>query len=276
MIPRTLRRPRTAVIGIVAIGVAAAAVLAHPSASHAAQPPAAMTNGFQDHTSNDYLRIQLDPTAANYGGFVVAIPGTGLTWAAQPAAASTKSDHSVQLRYDGTGYLDANAKLDTEFGVGYQTVGAPTTITLRLIGQVDPAHTSGSIELWVNGIHYQFAAAPAPQNADTVGNAVLAALKANDWTALYNLADDSLRGGGTAAQFTQQVQAQFGAGGQVSDAHSIGATTYTTNQAGVSYANLPVSITVIHAGATQTATGTLVLIDDQGSWRWFTMKPASS
>jgi hypothetical protein len=124
--------------------------------------------------------------------------------------------------------------------------------------------------------HYHFAAASAPQDATNVADAVAAALKANDWPTLYNLADDSLRNGMTSTQFGQQVGIAFGAGTHITDVHTTGAITYTTNEAGVSYASVPVSFSVFFNGVNQTTPGTLVLINDQGTWRWFTTKPASS
>jgi hypothetical protein len=119
-------------------------------------------------------------------------------------------------------------------------------------------------------------AAPAAGTATSVATAVAAALKANDWPTLYNLADDSLRDGMTSTQFAEQVGIAIGAGTRVTDVHSTGSITYTTNQAGVSYANVPISLTVFFNGANHTTAGTLVLINDQGSWRWFTTKPAGS
>ena len=266
---------RTACGATIVAALTAAVVVAAPGASSAAPPPTATTGGFQDHSSNDYLRIQLDPAAPGYGGFIVAVPGVGLAWGEQPATARRESDHAVQLRYDGGGFLNAGAQLDTEFGVAYQPNGTSTKIRLRLVGSVDPAHGTGSIELWVNDVHYRFAAASAPQNAGTTADTVLAAIVRGDWSALYDLADDSLRAGGTAAEFTAQVQQQFAANNKVTSAHTTGTISYSTNAAGVTYASVPVSMTAVLDGATQTMAGTLVMIYNQGRWRWFTVDPAA-
>jgi len=117
---------------------------------------------------------------------------------------------------------------------------------------------------------------PSSRTATGIADAVVAALKANDWPTLYNLADDSLRLGMTSTQFAQQVAVAFGAGTRITDVHTTGPITYITNEASVSYADVPVSFTVLSNGASQTAAGTLVLINDQGSWRWLTTKPAGS
>lgn len=273
----TLTARSTRLILVTAMTAAAlvTAWMTHPARSHATPPPAAMANGFQDHSDGDYLRLQLDPSQANYGGFVAAIPGVGLAWPAQPATVSTKSDHSAQLRFDGQAYLNAGAKLDTEFGVDYQISGPTTAVSLRLIGQVDPAHGTGTVELWINDKHFHLAADSSPADASAAAKAVLTAIKTNDWVALYGLADSSLRAAGGPAQFAQQMETQF-AGGGVLDAHGSGPITYTTTTTGISYANQPVSFTVTHDGATQAASGTLILIYNEGSWRWLTVKPTGS
>src|SRR5216683_4015607 len=140
----------TAVAGAAALSAALASLSSSPA--HAAAPPqSSLVSGFMDHTSSDYLRVQLDSSAAGYGQFVVALPGVGLAWSAQPATVTVESGQSDQLRYDGPGFLDPNAILDTEFGTAYQQQGPTTSEPIRLIGQVDPAHGTGSIEVWVAG-----------------------------------------------------------------------------------------------------------------------------
>ncbi len=260
----------TAVAGAAALSAALASLSSSPA--HAAAPPqSSLVSGFMDHTSSDYLRVQLDSSAAGYGQFVVALPGVGLAWSAQPATVTVESGQSDQLRYDGPGFLDPNAILDTEFGTAYQQQGPTTSEPIRLIGQVDPAHGTGSIEVWVAGTHYHFASLAVPHDADSTAAAVLTAIGAGDWPTLYSLADTSLRNGMTAQQFAQQVNNEFG-GGQVSDARQTGPISYTTSSAGTSYANVPATFTVTHAGQTQTVSATVVLIRDGGSWRWFTTK----
>jgi hypothetical protein len=268
---------KRAIIAVAVAGAAAlsAALVASLSSSpaHAAPPQSSLISGFMDHTSSDYLRIQLDSSAADYGQFVVALPGAGLAWSAQPAAVTVESDHSDQLRYDGPGFLDPNAILDTEFGIAYQEQGPATSTPIRLIGQIDPAHGTGSIEAWVGGQHYHFASLAVPQDADSTAAAVLAAIKAEDWPTLYSLADTSLRNAMTVQQFTRQVSGEFG-GGQVTDAQQTGPISYTTSSAGTSYASVPATFTVTHDGQTQTVSATVVLILDGGSWRWFTTNSA--
>lgn len=262
-----------AVVGAAALSAALLTSSFSSPARAAAPPQASLVSGFMDHTSHDYLRVQLDSSKADYGQFVVALPGVGLAWSAKAASVTVESGHSDQLRYDGPGFLDPNASLDTEFGVAYQEQGPATSKPIRLVGQVDPAHGTGSIEVWIAGAHYHFASLAVPHDAGSTATAVLAAIGAEDWTTLYSLADTSLRNAMTAQQFAKQISSAF-SGGQVSDARQTGPISYTTSSAGTSYANVPVTFTVTHAGQTQTVSETVVLIRDGGSWRWFTTKLA--
>jgi hypothetical protein len=57
----------------------------------------------------------------------------------------------------------------------------------------------------------------------------------------------------------------------ISDAKTTGPTTYTTNEAGISYARTPIRLTYGTGTAATTQDGTLVLIQDAGSWKVFTV-----
>jgi hypothetical protein len=261
-------------LGVLALGVGitVAATVHSPTRSVASTPPGALTSGFQDKSSSDYLRVQLDSSSGNYGAFIVALPGVGLVWPTQVASASIRSDHSTQLRYDGNGYLDAQAHLDPEFGVTYEPSGQVQQVSLRLIGQVDAAHGTGSLEIWVAGVHYHFASSRVTSGADAVVQQVLTAYQNADWNALYGLADSSVRQSMTQEQFAGQISQAF-AGLTVTGASTGGAISYSTSTTGIDYASVPFTVSLRRAGPSKTFSGTLILINDQGAWRWFTTKP---
>jgi hypothetical protein len=253
-----------------ALGLTGALLLAIPSPGRAADTPAQLSAGFLDVSHGSYLRVQLDSTADNYGAFTVSIPGVGLVWPAAPAVATPVSPQVVKLRYDGNGSEDAEAHLDGEFGVGFQPGGPTQQITLRLVGQVDPTHRTASVEVWVNGTHYHIGATSAPSNAAAVVVAYLGAIRTSDWPALYGITDSSLRNGMTQTDFAAAMAGSEGTTG-ISDAKTTGPTTYTTNEAGISYARTPIRLTYGTGTAATTQDGTLVLIQDAGSWKVFTV-----
>lgn len=264
-------RPRRSLILFAAVVVGSAvAVVAHPGVTRAsaATPSAQMSGGFLDRTNGDYLRVELGD-ATDQGAFVLAIPGVGLIWPHGQATVTVESDHSIQLRYDGAGSQDPTATLDPEFGVRYQQQGPGQDATVRLIGQIDPSHGTGSVEAWVNGkhVHVGAAAASTPTSATVAGNAYLAALRAGQWTALYQMSDADLRAGVTESDFAKGMATAPGTTGIV-DAVA-GTPTVTTSAAGVTYANVPIHLAYSGAPAKD---GTLVLIMNGTDWKVFTVK----
>ena len=254
----------------IALALAIGAVVAVLSFQHRAigapPPPSAMTGGFQDRSNGAYLRIQLDSSAPDYGAFVVALPHVGLIWPPSPATVSPVSSHSTQLRYDAAGFLQAEAQLDTEFGVNYQPAGPVQDIALRVIGQVDPDHKTGSIELWVNGTHYHLGVLDTPHTADLTVSAYLAAVSASDWAGLYAITDSSAKNSLTESDFVQTMSAAA-AGQTFANGQASGAIDYTISAAGVGYATVSFRLTVIENGNSSTQAGKLVLIFDGGQWR---------
>ena len=237
----------------------------------AAAPPAQeqLTTGFIDKSSSDYFRIDLDNTSADNGRFVIAIPGVGLAWAHGTATVTPHSPTSTTLSFDGPGYLAADAVLDTEFGVNYRPQGTIQDVPVKLRGEVDSRHGTGSINVWVDGTHYHLSAAPAVAGAEPVAAKLAASLKSQDWDAVYALADDSLRADMSRTEFVSWIQGELGSG-HVDDVTITGETTYSTTSTGISYAHVPVHEAVTVAGQSKSADATLVLIYDKGSWRWLT------
>jgi hypothetical protein len=256
---------------VIAVAVSVGILSFQQPATSAPAPASVMTGGFQDRSNGAYLRIQLDSGHPGYGLFAVAIPGVGLLWPQAPATVSPESAQSIQIRYgDAQGFLQSQALLDTEFGVNYQPSGPVQSITLRLVGQVDPDHKTGSIELWVNGTHYHLGVVAVPQTASASVNAYLTALSAGDWATLYQISDDSLKNSINQADFVQQMAAAIG-DGKVATATVNGTLIYTTSSAGVGYATVPISLVVTSGGSQSAHAGNLTLIFNGGQWRVLTV-----
>jgi len=253
------------------LGLAAAVVVVTSTSGKAADPPAPLSSGFLDVMRGSYLRVQLDRAAGNYGAFTVSIPDVGLIWPEKPAAVTVESPQVVKLRYDGPGSKDAEARLDTEFGVGFQPDGPTQPISLRLIGEVNPVHHTASIEVWLDGRHYHIGATAAPTTADPVVAAYLTAVRTGDWAALYGIADSSLRRGMTQSDFAAVMAGSDGAT-RISDAKAVGPTAYKVNEAGISYGRTPIRLTYGTGTSTTTEDGTLVLILEAGIWKVFTVE----
>jgi hypothetical protein len=257
-----------AVIGIAA-GVTIGLQARHAGATSLNDP----SLGFRDQSSGAYLRIDASPADAGAGQFYFTAPGVGLV---RPATAATLVPHSAQdeqFRYDGAGTLFASAVLDSDTA---QPVPAGTSspATVRVVGHIDPAHQTATVEVWINGQHFTLNAAPAPHNAANTVTAVINAVKATDLGALYDLGDPSLRGGLTRAQFITQVSAT--GSGSVTSVTVTGATTYVTTSAGADFALTPITLAYTSNGTPATVQAHIRLIYTGGQWRYMTMQPDST
>ncbi len=264
---------RVGVMTLAVLGVAAGATIGlqarHADATSMSDP----SLGFRDQSSGAYLRIDASPADAGAGQFYFTAPGVGLV---QPAAAATLVPHSAhdeQFRYDGAGMLFASAALGSDVAQPVPA-GASSAATVRVVGHIDPAHRTATVEVWINGRHFTLNAAPAPRNADAIVTAVVNALKATDVGALYDLGDPSLRGGLTREQFVAKLGAT--GSGVVTGVSVTGATTYVTTSAGADFALTPVTLTYTSNGTSASVAAHLRLIYTGGQWRYMTTQPDST
>jgi hypothetical protein len=221
------------------IGVAAGVTIglqAHHAAATSLNEPSV---GFRDQRSGAYLRIDLAPADPGAGQFYFTAPGLGLVQPTGVATLSPNSAHDEQFRYDSTGALYASTILTSDIAQPVP-VGVSSTATVRVIGHIDPAHQTATVEVWINGQHFTLNAAPAPHNAANTVTAVINALKVTDLGALYDLGDPSLRNGLTRAQFVAKIGAT--GSGAVTGLTVTGATTYVTTSAGADFALTPVTL----------------------------------
>ena len=291
------KRIGVALGGIAVLGVAVFAVtvlVGGTSPSQAATVPSFTdpTVGFRDQASGAYLRIDLTTSDATAGEFYFSAPGVGLALPSAKASLQLRSAHNEQFRYDGTGTLFAAAVVSSDI-IQPVATGPSSAATVRIVGHTDAASQTATVEVWVNGQHFNLKAAPAPHTADppphtadppphtadppphtadpTVA-AVITALKATDLGALYDLADISLRNGLTREQFVTKLGAT-GGGGSVTGVNVTGATTYVTTSAGADFALTPITFDYTKAGVQAHVVAHLRLIFTGGQWRYLSTQP---
>jgi hypothetical protein len=273
------KRIGIAIASVAVLGLAAFAVtvlIGGSSPSQAATVPTFTdpTVGFRDQASGAYLRIDLTTSDATAGEFYFSAPGIGLALPGAKAQLEVHSTHDEQFRYDGAGTLYATAVVNSDI-VQPVATGPSTAATVRVVGHTDGASQTATVEVWINGQHFNLKAAPAPHTADPTVAAVVTALKATDLGALYDLADISLRNGLTREQFVTQLGAT-GGGGSVSGVNVTGVTSYVTTSAGADFALTPITFDYTKAGAQGHVIAHLRLIFTGGQWRYLTMQPDST
>jgi hypothetical protein len=243
--------------------------VAAPASAAASSPDDAPPAPFvvQDATTGIHFEVVLTPGDPSLGQFIAAIPGVGLIAPTSPATVTTNADHTVSLSYSGAGSLDAAAQLDPELGSDYIPSGSAVAATLTLSGHVDPARQTASLDLSVNGGDHPFGTASVPDGTSAV-NAIVAALTANNWAALYALADQQTH----AAMTAQQYASTGAASGTFSHVTTNGPITYRTSEAGIHSAEVAINVTLTPpSGAPAPARGFIDLIDTAQGWQLYSI-----
>lgn len=132
---------------------------------------------------------------------------------------------------------------------------------------MDTAKRTGTVEVWIDGVHHQISGQDVPLDPSTATAKYLSAVKAGDIPALYAMASSQQRSAMTLAQFTAAVSGG-GAFTGIRNAVSTGAAQVSANESGTWYASTPIRVT----RGTAAQDGTLVLVWDSGEWRVFTVR----
>lgn len=256
------------VAAVVASSAVVGVALWHPGAAEAAAPPTGLDFGLRDSADGSSLFASVASGDPRLGQFVISLTGIGLVWGSAPATTSPSGGSSViQLRFDGAGYEDTKASLDPTFGTNFRAGGTPTSVSLRLVGHVDTAKRTGTVEVWIDGVHHQISRKNAPVDPSTATAKYLSGVKAADIPALYAMASTQQRSAMTLAQFTTAVSGG-GAFTGITDAVSTGPAQVSANESGTWYASTPIRVT----RGTAAQDGTVVLVWDSGQWRVFTVR----
>jgi hypothetical protein len=265
---RPARRRGRAVVVALAVLVAAGAggFLATTPAASSPTPPPGLEFGVHDPSTGAHLSLQADPSADSYGSFTIATPDLGVVWATAAAAMSGDSP-VLQLRYDGSGYLDKNASIDPETGSDYVLSGGSETVSLRIVGHVNTTTHQGVVNYWVGGDHHQLnSSGPAGAGSSSAVMAVadeyVAALLAHDAGAVYDLMDWQTRTSVTRDTFMSTTGTDPDFVG-ITAASLRGTPSVASNDGGVTYATIDISVT-----SRGSATGgKLTLVWDRGAWK---------
>jgi hypothetical protein len=132
---------RISLLGIPAGVVAVLLVVTLGRPATGADPNAGFF-AFSDPSNQTTFAANIEPTSPDAGRFQFTQAGVGLVWPATRASVLLQSDHSVIVRYDAQGEVDAQATLDQTFGFHIAS-GTSTTHAIRLEAQVNPDRNRG-------------------------------------------------------------------------------------------------------------------------------------
>jgi hypothetical protein len=249
-------------VGVPALVVGALVWLAVVVLRAGGSGPPPLTAEFPDVSGGSYLDVQLNHSAKSFGYFSAFLPGEGRVWPTDRVKATRMSAGVVDLSYDGAGHLDPRAPADVTTTAHHFR---PWTVRLRLVGQVDPAEHSASVDIWVNGKHRRIVSPEQAGGAEAVVREFLTAVDDHDWSRVYDVSDRYMRNGVPRGDFVIGIGA--GAAHRITEVEAVGPTTYTTTGGGVRFARVPIRLTYRTGTAATTVDAALVLVVDTGGWK---------
>jgi hypothetical protein len=191
----------------------------------------------------------------------VGIHGIGAAWGTRRVTVR-RTAAGVDAHYDGPGRLERHAPLDLGFAALSLSgmSGDPQPIRLRFEVHLD-ADGLGHADVWIDERHVRLVAAEPPHTADPVVSAVVTAMQAEDWSAMYDL---TVRlPGMTRADFVRS----FGGHGSITSLDLTGDTVYRVED-GVAYADTPAHIVATIRQRHLDREVTVELVYREGEWRF--------
>ncbi len=226
---------------------------------------------FKDVANGTTFSVGLQEAGIDTGKFQFAAPGIGLAWPEGLATVTVNSDTSVIVRYEGAGFVDGAAKIDTVFGY-HQTSGDAQRKSIRLEAQVNPDRITASAQLWVDGVNHKLVDRRAVPDAEADLATILGAFAAEDWSTVYQWLYSSARADISLADFASRSRTAFGAEGGVTSVARTGPVTYGAGGAGFDTATAPVKLT-LSSGRTVLAEASLIWETDR--WNLLSIAPES-
>lgn len=154
--------------------------------------------------------------------------------------------------------------------------GATSSTTLSMTGELDTATVSASVEVWIGGTHYHLGTASVSERqAAKAASAALAAIKAENWAALYAMMSSDTTSAATEAQFTAELSAETP--GTVTAATLTGTGSISTDTTGYPLAREPFTATLRRTdGSTLSYRGSVYLVWEQSAWHVLATDPPPS
>lgn len=229
---------------------------------------------FKDVANGTTLSVGLADAGDARGRFQFAVHGVGLFWPAEVATVEVKSDSSVIVRYQGSGFVDPSAQLDNTFGYHVRS-GEATTVDVRLEAQVNPDRITASAELWSAGRQYKLVDRRAVPDADADLATILHVIERSDWAGLYGWLYTDSRATMTQAEFVAGIAAAFDARGTIVSVDQVGPVRYGDGRAGFDVASAAVTLTMSSGGTQTEVQATASLIWETDRWSVLSIAPDS-
>jgi len=174
------------------------------------------------------------------------------------------------VRYDGPGVLARGATLDFVFNLTLAS-GAAEPTSIRLEAQVNPDRVTSSAQLWSAGVQYKLVdKQPASDPRGALG-AILAAMAAQDWAALYDLGYSGFRDAIGRDAFVARMAAGWAGRGTVTATAIVEPPRLGDRRAGFDAARATISFTLTRDGVATTYLADITLLEEPDGWKFISI-----
>lgn len=250
---------------LVALLLAVVTLAVPPDAPARAAPEPSELLTLRDRGTAMTWTIEADPRSRDAGQFAWRVPGHGIFLPSAPADLEVRSAQVTAVRYEGHGQV-------LSVPVDASTPPTASAVSLRLIGHVDLVHRSGEATLWADGERFHLVT-PAGARPPSVRTLQLFedALRANDWSAAYDLVNSDIASSFGRDEFVAIALAQQAAVGTVATLRRVAVGEVRTNPAGLTYVIVSYEVSYRRAGAiTAPVRYELYWVLEGEDWRvWF-------
>jgi hypothetical protein len=209
-----------------------------------------------DQASGDYVIGQGKATVL----LEIGIHGVGQAWTVDHMQVR-QTDRGTTVEYDGHGKLDRKARFDRRFpALAEPSPANPESAHLHVELVMTPDGL-GHADVWIDGGRHRVEGTEAPHTADPVVSSVVEAMRAENWSAMYDLTVHLP--GMTRRGFV----GTFGTDGSIHSLEPTGDTVYRV-EGGVAYSDTPAHVDATIEGHHLDRDVAVELVYQDGEWRF--------
>ncbi len=224
---------------------------------------------FADQINGRALRLQVEPSAPDAGGFAFRVPGRGIYVGTAGTSVRVLSQTNVAVRFQGP----ATLRPDTGPGSPPSGVAQPTAVTISLQATVDPTNHTGTATLVDGADTFQLVALAV--GAGDIGptvQAVESAFLHADWATVYGYMNSDVTRTNTPAAFAAQMAQADAALGPIIALRRIATGGVQADDQGVIFVAVTDDVDRgVTGGGTTTARYAMYYLQEGTTWKlWYT------
>jgi|GEM_PF-4452031 len=232
-----------------------------------ADPPEPHAYGYFDQVNENTFYVELREGPFQ-GMFTVVIPAVGVFWSGEPLTVTEELDGSFSLSFDGEGFLDSEATIETQAVPRFVTSGDTDPVEFELSGSLSEDLSEIELDFEYDSQIYDVDSEPAPQTADDIVDDTIDAFEAENWSALRSLFVDALTDEFDTTEFAAMITSTLGPFGDLDSVEAVDSVVYQLNPSpGAQLATVTLEFTFLVGMNNQSHEAELTYLYRESSWQ---------